>query len=31
MNIYYYESKSVEHQQENFVEAESIPKARYII
>lgn len=31
MNIYYYESKSIEHQQENFVEAESIPKARYII
>lgn len=31
MNIYYYESKSVEYQQENFVEAESISKARYII
>lgn len=31
MNIYYYQSKSIKHQQENFVEAESISKARYII
>lgn len=31
MNIYCYKSKSIKNYQENFVEAESIPKARYII
>mgnify|MGYP000547431256 FL=1 len=31
MNTYYYESNSVEHLQGNFIEAESAPKAKYLI
>lgn len=31
MNTYYYESKSIEYMQGNFIDAESIGKAKYLI
>lgn len=31
MNTYYYESKSIEYMQGNFIEAETVGKAKYLI